>query len=66
MLAHLPFLNQIALLRDAFPTLASLSKAVPHRGSLFSLHFPVFILSTQMCRILFSNPFFSLTLVEIP
>ena len=37
------FLNQIALLRDAFPTFASLSKAVPHRGSLFSFYFLVFI-----------------------
>ena len=36
-------LNQIALLRDAFPTFASLSKAVPHRGSLFSFYFLVFI-----------------------
>ena len=41
--SDLAFLNQIALLRDAFPTFASLSKAVPHRGSLFSFYFLVFI-----------------------
>ena len=55
-------LNQIALLRDAFPTFASLAKAVPLRGSLFCC-MSMFHSCSQMQPVLFSNPAFSFTLV---
>lgn len=57
LLLLLLYLNQIALLRDAFPTFASLPKTVPLWGSLFRHIFKVSIVSANASHPMFKSNF---------